>query len=215
MKETTNRAFEEMRKVALARLLGREPIEIAKKSGVTYAEDTTAFLIPSLGREIELSWPACQFYPPVEGWQHLLILHYLDLADGAPLSGNWVNFGSLRDGVIRGTKFDRDAERDLAAFLKNRTPEDVRACFGRLGAEEIQGKGDYSVKIPFLPRYPMLINIWFEDEEFPASGKMLLDGSADHYLTVEDAVTAGTLVLELLRPEAEYTLANEIEPPKE
>lgn len=39
MKETTNRAFEEMRKVALARLLGREPIEIAKKSGVTYAED--------------------------------------------------------------------------------------------------------------------------------------------------------------------------------
>lgn len=61
----------------------------------------------------------------------------------------------------------------------------------------------------------MLINIWFEDEEFPASGKMLLDGSADHYLTVEDAVTAGTLVLELLRPEAEHTLANEIEPPKE
>ena len=31
---------------------------------------------------------------------------------------------------------------------------------------------------------------------------MLLNGSADHYLTVEDAVIAGTLVLELLQPAA-------------
>ena len=54
--------------------------------------------------------------------------------------------------------------------------------------------------IPCLPRYPLLVNIWFEDEEFPASGKLLLEAAADHYLTVEDAVTVGTLVLELLRP---------------
>ena len=29
---------------------------------------------------------------------------------------------------------------------------------------------------------------------------MMLEAAADHYLTVEDAVTVGTLVLELLRP---------------
>ena len=76
----------------------------------------------------------------------------------------------------------------------------MRESFQKLGAEEIQGKGDYCARIPFLPRYPLLVNIWFEDEEFPASGKLLLEAAADHYLTVEDAVTVGTLVLELLRP---------------
>ena len=200
MKETANRAFEEMRKAALKRLRIRDPREIAGLSGVTFDEKTASLRIPSLGRELCLSWPDCAFWPPVEGWQHLILLHYLDLADGTPLTGKWINFGSLREGVIRGTKFDRGAERDLGNFLKGKTPEQVRESFQKLGAEEMQGKGDYCARIPFLPRYPLLVNIWFEDEEFPASGKLLLEAAADHYLTVEDAVTVGTLVLELLRP---------------
>ncbi len=36
------------------------------------------------------------------------------------------------------------------------------------------------------------------DEEFPASGKLLLDASADHYLMIEDAVTAGQILIEKL-----------------
>ena len=116
MKETANRAFEEMRKAALKRLRIRDPREIAGLSGVTFDEKTASLRIPSLGRELCLSWPDCAFWPPVEGWQHLILLHYLDLADGTSLTGKWINFGSLREGVIRGTKFDRDAERDLGNF---------------------------------------------------------------------------------------------------
>ena len=193
-----------MRKAALLRLEGRSPSEIAGNAGIAYREDTSLFLISSLGRSVNLSWPEYTFTPPVEGWTHLLILHYLDLADGCPLSPDWMNFGSLKDGVVRGTKFDRDAERDLAAFLKGRPPESVRMALQKLGAEEIAspaGRPDLCARIPFLPNYPLLLNIWFADDEFPASGKLLLNGSADHYLTVEDAVTAGTLVLEILKPE--------------
>ena len=200
MKETANRAFEEMRRAAWDRLRKKEPEEIAGKAGVIYERENSRFWIPSLGRERTLSWKDGRFDPPLEGWQHLIILHYLDLADGTGPTGEWINFGSLKEGVIRGTKFDRDAERDLAIFLKDNSPESVRERFQSLGAEEIAGRGDYCAIIPFLPNCPMLVNIWFEDEEFPASGKLLLDKSADHCLTVEDAVTAGTLVLELLRP---------------
>ena len=102
MKETANRAFEEMRKAALKRLRIRDPREIAGLSGVTFDEKTASLRIPSLGRELCLSWPDCAFWPPVEGWQHLILLHYLDLADGTSLTGKWINFGSLREGVIRG-----------------------------------------------------------------------------------------------------------------
>ena len=203
MKQTANRAFEEMRKVALSRLRGRSPEEIAGRAGIAYQADRSSFLIPSLGKTLELSWPECVFRPQTEGWQHLILLHYLDLADGTALSESWINFGSLREGVIRGTKFDREAERDLATLLKEQPPENIRTALQELGAEEISspaGRPDLCVKIPFLPNCPFLLNIWFADEEFPASGKLLLNGSADHYLTVEDAVTAGALVLELLRP---------------
>src|SRR5699024_8871617 len=126
MKETANRAYEEMRKAALERLRIGDAREIAGLAGVTLVEETASLRILSLGRELRLSWTDCTFQPPVEGWQHLILLHYLDLADGTPLTGKWINFGSLREGVIRGTKFDRDAERDLGNFLKGKTPEQVR-----------------------------------------------------------------------------------------
>mgnify|MGYP005796112937 FL=1 len=44
--------------------------------------------------------------------------------------------------------------------------------------------------------YPVTLKIWFADEEFAASGRMFLDGSAEHFLSVEDAVTVGDLILE-------------------
>ena len=40
--------------------------------------------------------------------------------------------------------------------------------------------------------------IWFADEEFPASGKIFLQDHADHYLSVEDAVTVGEILLQKL-----------------
>lgn len=44
----------------------------------------------------------------------------------------------------------------------------------------------------------MTFNIWFADEELEGSGRMLLNANAEHYLSVEDAVTAGELILEEL-----------------
>ena len=50
-----------------------------------------------------------------------------------------------------------------------------------------------------FPNYPITVNIWWADDEFPASGKMLVNASADHYLTIEDAVTAGEVLLNRLQ----------------
>ena len=48
--------------------------------------------------------------------------------------------------------------------------------------------------------YPVLLQIWFADEEFAPSGRLLLDSCASHYLTMEDAVMVGELLLKLLSP---------------
>ena len=45
----------------------------------------------------------------------------------------------------------------------------------------------------------MILKVWFADEEFEATGKLLLTASVDHYLTIEDAVTAGEYVLRYIK----------------
>ena len=62
----------------------------------------------------------------------------------------------------------------------------------------IETKADLCAVFPVLPRYPVTLKIWFADEEFPVSGKLFLQDHADHYLSVEDAVTVGEILLQKL-----------------
>ena len=60
------------------------------------------------------------------------------------------------------------------------------------------GFSQYKARVDFAPLYPRWLKVWVSDEEFPASGRLLLDESAPHYLTIEDAVTVGSLILDQL-----------------
>ncbi|MCI8730730.1 MAG: DUF3786 domain-containing protein [Lachnospiraceae bacterium] len=44
-----------------------------------------------------------------------------------------------------------------------------------------------------------MLNIWFADDEFDGTARMLVDKAADHHLTVEDAVTVGKVMISRLR----------------
>ena len=65
---------------------------------------------------------------------------------------------------------------------------------------------DFCARFDFAPRYPVRLKIWFADKEFPASGRLLLDESAPHYLTIEDAVTAASLILDRLTQANHWTV---------
>lgn len=193
-----NRAFGEMLLSARKRLENRDPAELARNSGAVYDPQTSLLKIASLGRTIEVAFPGAVCRQGLEEWHHLLLLHYLDLADGTPVSDRLISFGALKDGVIRGTRFDRTVEQELERFLSDRQLGEVERICRALGAETVETKADLTVVFPFFPYYPVTVNIWSADEEFGPSGKMLLAESADHYLTVEDAVTVGDVLLRLL-----------------
>lgn len=131
-------------------------------------------------------------------WHALTLLHYLDLADGTPLLGKMMAFAQYPDGMVRGGGFDRRAELVIRRQLGLLPPEELRRRCLALGAELLPSNADLCARFPFLPRYPLWLRLWFGDEEFPASGRLFLDESAAHYLTVEDAVTVGGLLLERL-----------------
>ncbi len=193
-----NRAFEEMLLPARKRLENRGPAELAKNSGAVYDPQASLLKIASLGQTLEVAFPGAICRQGLEEWHHLLLLHYLDLADGTPVSDRLISFGSLKDGVIRGTRFDRTVEQELERFLRDKELGEVERICRTLGAEKVESKADLTMVFPFFPYYPVTVNIWSADEEFAPSGKMLLSESADHYLTVEDAVTVGEVLLRLL-----------------
>lgn len=191
-----NRQFARMMQTAQERLLRHVPEEISEKAGVRY--ENGVFWVRTLGRRVEIQWPAGKITPPVSTWHTLTLLHYLDLADGTPLTGRTITFSQYKDGLVRGGGLDRNTElivrRDLGVLPRE---ELARRCEA-LGAELLPSNADFCARFDFAPRYPVWLKVWFADEEFPTSGRLLVDESAPNYLTIEDAVTVGSLILDCL-----------------
>lgn len=148
-----------------------------------------------MGMDATASYPDYRFTPELPGWHRLVILHYLDLADGSALSGKEITFGQMRSGMVRGGGIDRKCEQTIQR-MKDLDEDMLAQICKSMGGEQIASNADVAYRIPFLPNFPVVLKIWLPDEEFPASGRMLLDSSADHYLTIEDAVTVAEILLE-------------------
>lgn len=187
--------FGQMKKAALKRLLGRDPVDIADKCGIQYDADTAVFRLSSFGNAIEIAYPSYEVRPNVSGWRELLILHYLDLADGTPLSGKEISFSQMESGMVRGGGIDQKCEMAICSIAELDECKVDYIC-ARLGGEKVQSNADITYRIPFLPRFPVTLKIWFPDDEFPASGRLLIDESADHYFTIEDAVTVAEILID-------------------
>ena len=183
---------------AKKRLEGKNPIEIAKNSGAEFDEEKSILKIKSLDAIFELEYPTYDMKEKRDDWQILTLLHYLDLADNTPILSKQIKFGELKDGLIRGARFDKTVEVELERFLKNKDEKQVIEVFKSLDAKFIDSKADLSAVFYIYPYYPVTISIWFEDEEFPPTGKMFLDKTADHYLTIEDAVGVGELMIKII-----------------
>ena len=172
--QTENRAFQEMLQAAVKRLQNRSGEEIAAKSGAVFHSSRNVLEIMSFYETIEIQLPEFYINSDIDEWHYLTLLHYLDMADGTEGSQQLITFGNLKDGLIRGTKFDRTAEQKLEKLLQDKDPEKIQKACKNLGAEFTETKADLCAVFPVLPRYPVTLKIWFADEEFPVSGKIFL-----------------------------------------
>ena len=195
-KAQEGRAFQNMKRAALDRLLERDPAEIGEKTGIRFSPEASAFYLTTLGKSVTVRYPEYQMNGELGEWHQLVILHYMDMADHSRLTGNQINFGALPGGMVGGGGFDRLCEQTVSRDLGNWTEEKLETVSRLLGGRIFSSNADFSVEFSVLPFYPVTLKIWFADEEFAASGRMFLDSSAGHFLSVEDAVTVGDLILE-------------------
>ena len=198
-----NRQYESMLAAARERLSRHAPEAIARRAGVTW--DGGRLTLPSLGQTVTVTVPDFAVSPELDMWHVLTLLHYLDLADGTPLCGRMIPFSQYKDGLVRGGGLDRNAELIVRRDLSVLPPEELERRCEALGANFETSNADLCARFDFAPRYPVWLKVWFGDEEFPASGHLFVDASAPRYLTIEDAVTVGALILDGLTGAGHWT----------
>ena len=209
-KTQQDRAYLEMLKPVIRRMSGINIQDMAVKAGGRLADTGDRIILHTLGKQVSVRIPECEIDPPLESWHALVLLHYLINADGMPPVGEWISFEDMRDGLVRGTKFAGSSARWFRSFLKGKKINGIEAACLALGGEITSGRGDSNIRVPFFPNFPMLISLWEADEDFDATGKILIERNADHYLSIEDAVTVG----EILHKEIEkkHRIINETVP---
>ena len=190
-------AFEIMRETAVGWLTEKSPEIVARNAGIEWLPSEGCFRFVSLGQALALSFPDCRFSPEPEPWQALILLHCLSRADGAPLWGKEIPLREMADGMVRGANFDRKCEWKLGKLGKVPETELLRRC-GSLGGVRVMGNADLCVRFELLPCCPMTLKLWYPEEDIPASGRLLADAAIDHFLSVEDAVMLGELILKKL-----------------
>lgn len=191
-----NRQFELMRSAARQKLEGADPVRLSVLTGLCW--DGRTFNTETLGIPIQISWPECQISPALEMWHDLTILQYLANTEGTTLIGKFLALSEFHSGgLAKGTSFDRDNDR-IISRIGLHDPQAIREAAAKLGGTELHEKSDLSFLFSFLPRIPIKFNLWLPDEEFPASGKVLFDASAENDLQIEAAGTAAAICLSLL-----------------
>jgi len=187
-------------------LEGKKPRGIAGRSGASFqaeGEDRGTLLLPFLNRAVALSWPELEMRfkdtdEEVPLQQQVLILHYLNGAQGAEVKGEWVAYQEVPDGKFYLDAFLRRAKIPLVnAFGKQ--PDKLLSVAGEVYGAKPFDHGDCSVVVQAFPRVPVALILWEGDDEFPPEGNLLFDRSISKILSAEDiAWLAGMIIYPIM-----------------
>jgi len=128
----------------------------------------------------------------------ILILHYLTVARGTPLTGKLIAYQELPEGTNYFPTFYQRSIKPLADCFGGE-PQRLLAVAEALGGRKAD-YGDAAVTVNAFPRVPLTLVLWRGDDEFAAEGNILFDHTIPDYLPVEDIIVLSeTIVRKLIK----------------
>ncbi len=157
--------------------------------GIGAELDRGSLLIRCLGREFRISPQGeIEAQGPISPWMKILLLHYVRTAGREPLSGRWVSFSELKAGLVKASAFEAECEEPLKALF-DRAPQRAAELLLRIGAQMREGfPTEQAYVLYLLPRIPVAILYWPEEDDFPSRVKVLFDAVADRFLDAETLI---------------------------
>ncbi|MFC2059893.1 DUF3786 domain-containing protein [Chloroflexota bacterium] len=116
--------------------------------------------------------------------EKVMILHYLILAKGTPLTNKLITFKELPAGVVYSPTFDKRTIKPILKYF-GEEPQRLVMAAEKLGGNSVD-YGDVAVTISAFKRVPITIALWRGDDEFAPEGNVLFDAAISDYLSTED-----------------------------
>jgi len=132
--------------------------------------------------DIDVSLAGSQAEVPVS--DKVLILHYLTLASGVPLSNKPIAFQELPEGAGYMRTFSKRSIEPLVRHFGGE-PRRLIEVARRLGGRKAD-YGDAAVTVSGFKMVPVTLVLWGGDEEFPARGNIMFDSTVSGYLSTYD-----------------------------
>ena len=114
----------------------------------------------------------------------ILILHYLTLAKGSPISNKVIAYRELPEGASYFPTFSKRAIKPLLDYF-GKEPRLLIDAAKRLGGYKAD-YGDMAVTINAFSQVPITLVLWRGDDEFAPEGSILFDSTIPDYLSTED-----------------------------
>jgi hypothetical protein len=187
-------------------LAGLRPQDVCFGAEAAYDESSGAYTIRAFGIDFIVS-PGSKtitsgdpksglFLERYKDFFRLAILWYMTSAKDIPPTGRLIRPLDVKGGqrFFSGTHvlpLDRIEERfarDKVAFIERGL---------RFGAE-IAPYGDAAVRLYPLPRVPVTIILWLQDDEYPARATLFFDSTVDFQLSLSDMVWSVALLTALV-----------------
>lgn len=129
----------------------------------------------------ESTWTECRNYSTVMTIYDLLCYHKGDTAPA--LYHQWCTVGTF---VVTGVT-DTGRFTNKAAALFDGHLEELKAACMKLGGtmEKRMASADVTCKIPVTPFFPVLLQFWESDDEFPPKLQMMWDRNVNSFLHFE------------------------------
>lgn len=122
--------------------------------------------------------------------EQVLMLHYLLKAQAIPFSGELITFREVPSGTFYYQAFFK---RAIAPLVKGfGSHPSLLDQVAKIIGEIIPSPADKTLKILVLPRIPVVLSVWKEDEEFAAEGNIYFDSTISSHLPTEDIAYAGS-----------------------
>jgi hypothetical protein len=192
-------------KLAGEQLAGADIKEQCLKSGADYkrAGSKEIITVEFLNQPYQVTLPDVEVSladseAGIPASDKILILHYLTLAEGVPLSGKLIAFQELPEGASYLRTFSKRSIEPLVKYFSEE-PERLLELARRLGGQKVD-YGDVAVKINGFRMVPVTLVLWRGDEEFPPRGNILFDSTISEYLSTYDiTVLCDAIVWRLVR----------------
>lgn len=190
-------------------LAGLRPQEVCSAARAAYDEASRSYRLQAFGIDFTIGLDnrtitsidprSALFLERYKDFFRLAVLWYLTSAKDIPATGRLIRPLDVKGGqrffsgthVLPLDRIEARFGRDKAAFVEQ----------GLKFGAEIARIGDASVRLYPLPRVPVTIILWLQDDEYPARATLFFDSTVDFQLSLSDMVWSVAMLATLVMGE--------------